>query len=100
LEYRPSKNDSISCLVSLATETYELVNEEFKSCSIAILHIDLVLNENVEDSNVSDGLHMSRYLFTMGDIDQIIFFWKKPMYPPTTPFPLTFLVTKNRPFVL
>jgi hypothetical protein len=71
LDDRPSNNDLISCLVFLASETSESVDEESKSCSNVPLHADLDLNENVENANGLDGLHMSGYFFTMGDIDQI-----------------------------
>jgi hypothetical protein len=47
------------------------VDEESKSCSIVPLHVYLDLNENVENSNGLEGLHMSRYFFTTGNIDQI-----------------------------
>jgi hypothetical protein len=71
LDDRPSNNDLISCLVSLTNETYELVDEESKSCFNVPLHVDLDLNENVENANGLVGLHMSGSFFTMGDIDQI-----------------------------
>jgi hypothetical protein len=46
------------------------VDEESKSCFNVSLHVDLDLNENVENANGLVGLHMSRSFFTMGDIDQ------------------------------
>jgi hypothetical protein len=71
LDDRPSNNDLISCLVSLTNETYEPVDEESKSCFNVPSHVDLDLNENVENTNGLVGLHMSGSFFTMGDIDQI-----------------------------
>jgi hypothetical protein len=72
---RPSNNDLISCLVSLANEMYDSMDEESKSCSNVPLHVDLDSNENVENGNGLDGLHMFGSFFTMGDIDQIDFFF-------------------------
>jgi hypothetical protein len=80
LEDRPSNNDLISCLVSLASETYESVYEESKSYSNVLLHVDLDLNENVENDYGLDELHMSGYLFTMGDIDQIEKYFSEETY--------------------
>jgi hypothetical protein len=70
LDDRPSNHDLISFLVSLTNETYESMDEKSKSCFNLSSHVDLYLNENDENFNGLDGLHMSRYLFTMGDIDQ------------------------------
>ena len=38
---------------------------------LMFLYVDLDLNENVENANGLDRLHMSGSFFTMGDIDQI-----------------------------
>jgi hypothetical protein len=69
LDDRPSTNDLISFLVSLTNETYELVDEESKSCFNVSSHVDLDLHENVENANDLVGLGLSRSFFTMGDID-------------------------------
>jgi hypothetical protein len=99
LDNRTSTNYLISYLVSITNETYDPMYEEFKSCFKVSLHADLHLNENVENANGLVGIHMSGYFFTMGDIDHR-YFWKKHMYPPTPPFPFSFLVMKKRLLVL
>jgi hypothetical protein len=71
LDDRPSNNDLISCLVSLINETHKSMDEKSKSCFNLSSHVDLDLNENVENVNGLDGLHMSGSFFTVGDIDQI-----------------------------
>jgi hypothetical protein len=58
-------NALILFLVSLTNETYQRVGEEFKSCLNATLHIDLDLNENVENNNGLVGLHMFGSFFTV-----------------------------------
>jgi hypothetical protein len=60
----------ISCLASLTNQTHESMDEKYKSHFNISSHVDLDLNENVENSNGLDGLHMSGYLFTVRDIDQ------------------------------
>jgi len=67
LDNRPSNNYLISCLVSLTNETYEPQNEESKSCFNVPLHVDLNLNENVENIDGLVRLHMFGFLFTMGE---------------------------------
>jgi hypothetical protein len=69
LDNRPSNNDLISCLDFVTNEIGQLVDEESKSCFNIPLHDDLDLNENVENNNSLHGIHMSRFFFTMGDID-------------------------------
>jgi hypothetical protein len=59
---------------------HKLVDEESKSCFNVPLHVDLDLNENVENANGLDGLHMSGYFFTMGDIDQIENYFSEETY--------------------
>jgi hypothetical protein len=101
LDDRPSTNDLISCLVSLTNETYELVDEESKSCINVSLHVDLDLNENVENSNGLVGLHMSGSFFTMGDIDQRENYFSEEIYVSSHhSIPPFFLVMKKRPLVL
>ena len=82
LDDRPSTHDFLSCLVFVSNETYELVDEEPKSCFNVYLHVDWGLHENVKNvnwdlhenvKNVNDlvGLGPYGYFFTMGDIDHI-----------------------------
>jgi hypothetical protein len=71
LDDKPSNNDLISSLVSLINETHKSMDEKSKSHFNLSSHVDLDLNENVENVNGLDGLHMSGSFFTMGDIDQI-----------------------------
>ena len=73
----PSTNDLILCLVSLTIETYEPMDEKYKSCLNVPLHVDLDSCENVENANGLVGIHMFGYFFTMGDIYQRDFFFKR-----------------------
>ena len=66
----PSTNYLIFYLVYLTNETYEPMDEKYKSCLNVPLHADLDSCENVENANGLVGIHMFGYLFTMGDIDQ------------------------------
>jgi hypothetical protein len=68
LDNRPSTNDLISFLVSLTNETYELVDEEYKSCINVSLHAYLDVHADIENSNDLVGLHMYGSFFTMEDI--------------------------------
>jgi hypothetical protein len=98
LDDRPSNNDLISCLVSLTNETYEPVDEESKSCFNVPLHVDLDLNENIENTNGLVRLHMSGYFFTMGDIDQRETYFSEEAYVSSHhSIPPFFLVMKKRP---
>jgi hypothetical protein len=93
LEDRPSSNDFISCLVYLASETYESMDEESKSCFNVPLHVDLDLNENIANTNPLVELHMFGYFFIMEDIHHIENYFLKEIYlsshhsiPPFFPF--------------
>jgi hypothetical protein len=66
---RSSINDLILHLTYLTNETYQLMDEESKSCLNFPLHAELNLHENVEIVNGLVKIHMSRYLFIMGYID-------------------------------
>jgi hypothetical protein len=77
------------------------VDEESKSCFNVSLHVDLDLNENVENVNGLVGLHMSGFFFTMGDIDHIDNYFSEEIYVSSHhSIPPFFLVTKKRPLVL
>jgi len=65
----PYNNDLISCLVSLTNETYELVDEGYKSCFHVPLHDDFDLNENIVNDNGLVEICISVPFFTRGDID-------------------------------
>jgi len=54
--------------------------EESKSRFNIFPHVDSDLNENVENANGLGGLHMSRYLFTMGNVDQIENYFPEEIY--------------------
>jgi hypothetical protein len=69
LDDRPSIKYLILYIISLTNKTNQLGDEESESCLNVTLQADLNLHENVENTNDLVGLHMSRYLFTMGDMD-------------------------------
>jgi len=84
----PSTNDFILCLVSLTIETYEPMDEKYKSCLNVPLHVDLDSCKNFENAKGLVGIHMFGYFFTMGEYrSERFILQKKYMYPPTTPFP-------------
>jgi hypothetical protein len=58
LEDKPSNHGLISFIVSFINETDKPLDEETKSSFNLSSHVDLDLNENVENANGLDGLHL------------------------------------------